>query len=230
MGRYYELNDTIRIGINIHNPSGGALIVADETPRWFVYQNDSDTPILQGDFTSRTGLPGVYRASFQASTGNGFSIEGYYEVHASGKVNNVVDRTIVDSFIINDIYDANVVRWSGAPVHTDQLNNNVYFANIKYVKDNVNNQDEISCQWYRNDQPLTSGELSNPAVSAHQTSNGTALFQNQTMNYASVNLGVVRYTDVSFSIPSGEPILISVSGTIDNSNKVWRQVVGLDLY
>jgi hypothetical protein len=117
MPQHVKLGDTFRFGATVHNPSGGAIINADETPRWFVYEEASDTPILAGDFTLRTGAVGRYRATFAASTANGFDTQSYYEVHASGKVNDIVGFDIISSFVVDDIYNSNILQYeSGSPL------------------------------------------------------------------------------------------------------------------
>lgn len=230
MGQNYALDDTIRFGLTIHHPSGGALTEADETPKWYVFEDNSDTPILEGDFTARTGYIGIYKGSFIASEANGFNSNGYYEILASGKVGNIVDQTIIDKFVLDDIYDVNVVQVSGNRVHINDFGGTVYFADIKYIKDATNSRDEYTCHWFKNGQFVPSGSLQDPAISVYNTNTGSALFQNQRMTFASVNLGVVRYNDTSFLTPSGEPFLVEVSGLIDTSTRVWKQVIGLDIY
>lgn len=105
----------------------------------------------------------------------------------------------------------------------------MYYAQIKYIKDRNNSQDEFAVVWFKNDFPLNSGDITNPRISAYNTSTGATVFTNQSMNYASVNLGVTRY-NVGTVLPSGEPWLISVSGTIDSVVRTWSNVVGLDLF
>lgn len=104
-----------------------------------------------------------------------------------------------------------------------------YYAQIKYIKDRNNAQDEFAALWFKNDQPLMSGDITNPRISVYNTATGATIFTNQSMNYASVNLGVVRY-NVGTVLPSGEPWLVHVSGTIDSVVRVFGNVVGLDLF
>lgn len=230
MSEYIKLNDEVRFGIHIHNPAvSGALINADETPRWFVMEQDSDTPILAGSFTQRTGINGSYRGSFFASGTSGFDAGNYYEVHASGKVLGQVDRAICKTFVLNDIYDVNIVQVSGSPVHINDFGGNIYFADIKYIKDAANIRDEYSCNWFKNGQFIPSGSLQDPAISVYNTSTGSPLFENQRMTFASTNLGVVRYNTTDLA-PSGEPFFVAVSGLIDSNTRVWKQIIGLDVY
>ena len=86
MSEYIGLGDLIRFGIAIHNPSGGALINADETPRWTMYKNNSDVQALAGTFQARANLIGTYLGSGEITIANGFSANDYVEVHASGNV------------------------------------------------------------------------------------------------------------------------------------------------
>src|SRR5688572_14726437 len=109
MSEYIALGDLLRFGLTVHNPSGGALINADDTPRWTMYRNNSDAQILAGNFVAREGLIGTYRGSGEITLANGFATLDYVEVHASGKVNGIVGRKIVRNFVIDDTYDANVI-------------------------------------------------------------------------------------------------------------------------
>ena len=109
------------------------------------------------------------------------------------------------------------------------LDADVYYANIKYISDSTNNQDEYAVYWFKNDQPVTSGNLVNPAISVYNTNNGTPVFTNQSLTFASSNLGVVRYDAAPNVLASGEPYLIETSGTIDTQTRTWRSIVGLDI-
>lgn len=109
-------------------------------------------------------------------------------------------------------------------------NTAVYFANVKYVRDNINSQDEYSVVWFKNDQPVQSGSLTSPAISVFNTSTGAAVVNNKKMSYASPNLGVVRYNATSSLLGSGEPYLVSVSGSIDSTVRTWRTIIGIDAF
>ena len=110
----------------------------------------------------------------------------------------------------------------------NKISQDIYFADIKFVKDNLNLRDEYSVSWFKNNQIVTSGQITNPALSVFNTSLGTALISNGIMSYSSVALSSLRYNDAINVVASGEPYLVSVSGTIDGSNRVWNNVVGLD--
>lgn len=107
------------------------------------------------------------------------------------------------------------------------MDQDIYFANVKYVKDSINAQDEFAIQWFKNDQPIGSGDLTNPAISVYNTSTGAAVLEHQLMTYASPNLGVVRH-NLAAVMASGEPYLVETSGTIDASVHTWKTVVGID--
>ena len=107
-------------------------------------------------------------------------------------------------------------------------NDDIYFAHIKYISDSVASRDEFAVQWFKNDQPVGSGDLTSPRLSVYNTSTGAAIINGVNMNYASSNLGVVRYNHTA-TLPSGEPYLIETSGTIDTSVRTWKTIVGIDL-
>lgn len=433
MSEFVRIDDTVRFGVTSHNPSGGALINADETPRWYSYINSSDTIVQQGDFTLRTGLTGTYRGSFAATLANGYASGDYVEIHASGKVNGAVGREIIKTFVINDLFDVNVlrvnnssistrtaglfdvnieriqntgvsstapgmlnvnleriqntsaisstngilnvnltainntnavstvaglldvniariqnsgvsstvpgmlnvnleriqsvaaisttagtldvnltkinntaasattagildvniariqntgvvstipglldvniIRVSGTPVTlttgidtnlthisgvpvglSDYIENKVwnaplithlnnetfgsglakissdlYFANIKFVKDSNVPNDEYTVQWFKNTTLVASGQVTNPAISIYKTDGtNTSLFTNKVLNWTNVNTGTLRGNESVTLVVSGEPYLAITSGVLDGVNRVWSNLIGLD--
>jgi hypothetical protein len=147
------------------------------------------------------------------------------------------DRSLTQAVSVSGIPDVNIVQVSGTPVSlgdlqaadVSALNSDIYFAQIKWISDLTNNRDEFAVQWYKNDQPVGSGDLTNPRISAYNTATGTALFAGQPMAYASPLLGVVRYNHSSMVFASGEPYLVETSGTIDSVMRIWKNIVGIDL-
>lgn len=109
------------------------------------------------------------------------------------------------------------------------LDQDIYYAAIKYISDTTNNVDEFAVQWFKNDQVVSSGALTVPAISVYNTNTGVSVFEHQPMSYASPNLGVVRYNRTPMALASGEPYLVETSGTIDATNRVWKTIVGIDL-
>lgn len=246
MSEHVKINDVVRFSAFTFHPSGGALTTADETPRWSVFEEASDTPILEGAFSARTGFIGTYRGTFDATLANGFNTQSYYEVHASGKVQGVVGRIIVKSFVLDDIFNANVLQVesgyvtavditgfpSAADISTEVWANepNVYFADLKYTKDISGINDEYTVVWLKDTTILSSGNISNPAISVYKTNDSTALFENQTMDFIGTQ-GILRYNETTPANiqNSGEPYLFVASGTIDSSTRVWKKLVGIDL-
>jgi len=169
---------------------------------------------LDKDIILTEGL-GDNVGSFSTSVDTSTWDDGYYQlrVHQSGN-HEVMDTEI------RYIADGNQA----------DPQNNVYFAQIKYVKDSTNLTDDYAVYWFKNDQPLASGQVANPALSVYNTLTGSVLLSNKTLGYVSTNVGVLRYTDTGFSTISGEPYLIEVSGTIDSQVRNWKTIVGLDLY
>jgi hypothetical protein len=253
MSEYMSLGDTIRFGITITNPIGGALINADETPRWYVYTSTSgDNPLMQGAFSARANLMGTYNSSFVASSANNFITGDYCEVHASGKVSGTVGRAIIKTFVLDDLYSTNVIQVSGVRTPTianavwdeprnnhlqnecfgsglAQLSNQSYFAAIKFVKDSTVPDDEYTVQWFRNFVPIASGDITKAAISVFKTdgTNGS-LFTNKVMNYTNVNDGAVFYSESTNLAVSGQAYLAITSGTIDSATRMWSNVIGLD--
>lgn len=222
-----KLGDVVYFGVTIHTPPSGALINADATPRWMMFRNGSDSITLQGDFTQRANHIGRYRSSGIVSTGNGFSTNDYVEVHASGRVGGQYDGCIVKSFIIDDIFDANIVKVSGNNVTIGDFSPNVYYANIKFVRDNIT--DRYGVSWYKNGQLMGSGDLTNPALSVYNSQTGASLILNQSLVYTSPSLGLVRHFESTNIQTSGIPYEVITSGNIDGSVRQWKNIVGIDI-
>jgi hypothetical protein len=128
------------------------------------------------------------------------------------------------------VVPSDLMAVSGAIQDTlSTMDSDIYYANIKYVSDNTNDQDEFAVQWFKNDQPVVSGDLTTPAISVYNTTNGEALIQHKQMSFASPNLGVVRYNESPQILASGEPFLVESSGVIDTQLRTWRTIVGLDI-
>lgn len=132
---HVSLGDTVRFGITLSNPGlSGQLSNADETPRWYVYTSTSgDNRLMQGNFGARANLIGTYSGVFVASSANNFVTGDYVEVHASGKVCNVVGRQIIKTFVIDDIFRANIVQINGSGVEDGIIDANVVQVSGLYV-------------------------------------------------------------------------------------------------
>ncbi len=251
MSEYIKLGDVTYFGITITHPSGGMLYNADETPRYFLYRNASDTPSISANFIQRANLIGTYRGSGDITVGNGFAAGDYVEVHASGKVSDLVGRAIIKTFIVSDMFCVqvtgidstannqirdNILNATLSNFNTNEtvgsgLNkicSNIYYAGIKFIKDSTVPRDEYLVQWFRNSLPVSSGEVTNPALSVYKTSDGLALTENKVLTQTSVYNGVLRYNETSSLVVSGEPYLVTTSGTIDGSLRIWSNPIGLD--
>ena len=175
-----------------------------------LFPDGSESLAFSGYCVHQTNRKGMYLMS-------GITVEGFHSCH------------IYQSGELIGISVANFIDGSIARASESFVTEDIYFANIKYVKDTTNLRDEYSAVWFQNTIPVTSGNLTNPAISVYNTNTGAALFVNQPMTYAG-QLGIVRYNDSSFLTASGEPYLIYVSGTIGGGSRTWQQLVGLDLY
>lgn len=260
MSESVRMGDIIRFGITTRHPTSGDIRDTDETPRWYVYEEASDTAVYTGEFTKRTGTTGIYRGTITASGGWVFDPLSYYEILASGKVGGVTDFAIIKTFVLDDVFNANIIHYqSGSPNNLinlvvsgvlediatiDEMASGVwtqdpsifntgfgaqlqpiYFADIKQYFDTANNRDEYGVQWFNGPTAVTSGQLTNPAISVYRTDTGASIFQNQKMDYTSPVLGSVRYQTTTL-LASGEPYLAIVSGTISSSTRVFPKIIG----
>jgi hypothetical protein len=83
----------------ITSDSTGAVTDADSTPTWSIFEEATDTPILENqNFTKRTGLTGNYRGAATLSAANGFEAGKWYVVIATGIVDTITGKAVVKSF------------------------------------------------------------------------------------------------------------------------------------
>ena len=213
---HIRIDDTVQFGVVTHHPVSGFTHIADELPRAYIFEDANDAPILQVEMVLRTNLPqsGMYRGSFVANAANGFETTKYYEVWTSGLVGGVQGWDMRKDFVVDDTVDT-----------TD-----IYYADIKYVKDTLNAQDEYVVGWYKNVTPLSSGDIGNPLISVINTNTGATLINNASLAYINDDLAVLRYDEtVGVNIlPSGEPFTVVTSGIIDSAGRVWSKSVGID--
>lgn len=130
--------------------------------------------------------------------------------------------------IPDQILSASISGWPGGGTVGSglfALSQNIYFADIELIQDSLASQDEYGVQWFRNSQPISSGQISNPSFSVYDGQTGTALLSNRILNYSSPNLGILTKTETTLTA-SGVPYLIIASGIIDNGVRVWQNVVG----
>src|SRR5690242_14234616 len=126
---FVSLGDTVRFNAFTHNASG-ILTNADANPTYFVYRNDSDTITMQGTMSPRAGKTGAYRGYIVAAAASGFSTGDYVEIEVSGLVAGQCDVFSPKTFVIDDVYDANLIKISGVNASSsDYVANKVWMAN-----------------------------------------------------------------------------------------------------
>lgn len=216
MSETIKLGDTVRFQATVIHPTSGYLIAADSGVRYYAFVNDGETASLQGDMIARSGLVGSYRGSFSVSP-TYFASGQYISIKASGRVSGYTGWGNLKDFIVSDI----------------SLQENVYYANIKYARKNTAPstwQDYFASQWYKNGSVVTSGQLTTPKISVYNTTDGTALVSHADMSYSSPVLGSTYYLSSNPTVTnSGIPYMVAISGTIDGQMRQWNQIVGLDL-
>ena len=226
---YCKLNQNVYFSVVCHKPSGGVISAADATPWYRVERMSGSSPVevTTGFLAADSVMAGRYNGYFYTSS-TLFSENNSYQVWVSGRVDGVADILPVKSFYIKNYVDSNMVQVSGAEINGNDFYSNLYYANIKFNKDTINSRDEYTVNWFKNNQPLSSGNFSNPALTVYNTSTGAALFSNQKLTYASLNLGVVRYNDAVNVTASGEAYLVVASSLIDGASRRWEQIIGID--
>jgi hypothetical protein len=129
----------------ITSDATGAVTDADSTPTWSIFEEATDTPILENqNFTKRTSLTGNYRGSATLSTANGFEVGKWYSVIGTAIVSTITGKAVVHKFRVvaaesaagvpkvdvshfggtagifsTGIPDVNVARWASANATLD---------------------------------------------------------------------------------------------------------------
>jgi hypothetical protein len=127
------IDEAVHFDVVTHNPSTGAVSDADSTPTFDVFEEATDTPILDDqNFTKRTSLTGNYRGTFTASAANGFEAGKWYVVVASATVNSVAGKTVAMHFRVApaenqagvpkvDVTHALGTAWNSGAITADTL-------------------------------------------------------------------------------------------------------------
>ena len=104
----------------------------------------------------------------------------------------------------------------------------LYYADIKFNKDNPNSQDEYTCSWFKKDQPFL-GSISDLNLWVKKRSDGSDLISPTGMSEVG-STRVFKYDESNSGrrTTNGEAYIILVSGTVDSSVKVWRNIVSRD--
>ncbi len=93
------IDEVVTFDVVCHNPATGGVSDADSGPTYDVFEETTDTPILDDQtLTKRTSLTGNYRGQFTASTANGFEAGKWYSVVATATVNSVTGKTVAMHF------------------------------------------------------------------------------------------------------------------------------------
>lgn len=96
---FVPLNFPLEFDGQVHTQTTGALVAADSTPTWAVYEQGNTTAVFSGNMTARS-TTGVYFMSGTASAANGFTVGKLYQVKMTAIVSGVTDITVLSRFIL----------------------------------------------------------------------------------------------------------------------------------
>lgn len=224
------VNQVVIFNVATHSPSGGHSQAADETPRFWVFENENDAPIIAASsLVERVGFPGFYRAKLNTLSPT-FSVGNSYSVLVSGKVDGIKGFLPIDFIAVTGTPQVNIVAITGSAITSVSFNPHVYFARIRMDRDTTNGFDEYVARWYRNDIILGSGELLSPTINVIKVSDGTDLIPSTGMSYISTNTGNVKYIEsvAGRKISVGDPYIIRVIATIDGGSRIWEELLSRD--
>jgi len=92
------LDEVIHFDAQTSTPSTSVAVDADSTPTYSLFEEDTDTPIVTGNFTKRTGLTGEYRGSITLSAANGCEVGKCYNLKAYATVGSAAGKCVVMRF------------------------------------------------------------------------------------------------------------------------------------
>jgi hypothetical protein len=123
---------------------------------------------------------------------------------------------------IDDYVDTEI---AAIKAKTDTLAD-IYYADIKLTRDEVNDQDEYTVIWFKNGSPVTSGISGTPTIRVY-TRAGADLIT--TSNMTSVIAGVYKYNEATSLISLGDAVVVHVAATIDGNACTDRAVITRDV-
>lgn len=94
------IDEVVHFDVITSDPTDeGAAVDADAAPTYDVFEENTDTPILDDQtMTKRTSLTGNYRGSFTASAANGFEAGKWYSVVVTATVGSKVGKCVAKNF------------------------------------------------------------------------------------------------------------------------------------
>lgn len=245
-----KMNSTVHFDVATHSPvASGFVVNADQLPRFWVFENENDTPIIAySGMALRSGFTGLYKGQFHVSDFWGFEPNKFYNVMVSGRVDQItswyprltfwVENTGFDDLapatgvVYNLASTSGILRQNldktGYILDPSQSGQFIYYADIHFIKDTTNTRDEYTVTFYRNDYLLPSGAISTPQIQVINRSNGTDLIATANMDFISINTGTVKYNEATNRTTAGESYLAKVNATIDGVARTWQKLVGRD--
>jgi hypothetical protein len=88
---------------------------ADSLPSCSVFENVTDTAMHTPTVVKRTGQPGHYRTTINATTANGYDVGSSYNVVASATLSLITGKSIIASFFVRKVRSDDLVLEAGVP-------------------------------------------------------------------------------------------------------------------
>jgi hypothetical protein len=131
---YRRLGETLIADFITRLPTG-AVSDADSTPAVAVYEDTTDTAILNPTPVKRTGLTGNYRVSIDMTTANGFEVGRNYNVIATVIAGGITDKARIAMFYLFDLKRAVAAVVTDAGNSSTQFKTDLTEATNDYWKD-----------------------------------------------------------------------------------------------
>lgn len=115
------IDEVIHFDVITSTPATSAAVDADSAPTFDVFEEATDTPILDDQaMTKRTSLTGNYRGTFTASAANGFEAGKWYNIVVTAVVGGVTGKCVAKTFRVAPVESsagvpkADLALWLGA--------------------------------------------------------------------------------------------------------------------
>lgn len=178
------LDEVVHFDVTTHDPTTGAVSDADAAPTFDVFEEATDTPILDDEtMTKRTSLTGNYRGSFTASAANGFEAGKWYAVIVSATVDSVSAKCVALHFRLGPAEAS-----AGVP------------------KVDVNDLSAIAQEILKHDWTTVTGEASRSVLNALRVLRNAIEVDSGTLTVTQEDDTTPAFTKPVTSDPSAEPI------------------------
>ena len=102
----------------------------------------------------------------------------------------------------------------------------IYPADVQVTFDDADAQDSYTVIWFENGTPVSDG-ITSPLIEVINQADGTDLIS-QTAMVEVGSSGVYKHDEATHRIIAGQPVIVTVTATINAGTRTWSKIVGRD--